>query len=102
MSMATNNVVNIYPDSQNAITALNDNLSTFSSKLSSTDVANESSFLSELTLKNNAFINSVIAYNNLVLTKSPNPKTLEKLKDNVQKNYNIVNKFMNDNLSMFK
>ena len=102
MYMDTDNVVNIYPDSQNAITALNNNLNTFSNKLNSAEITSESSFLGQLTLKNDAFINSVIAYNNVVLSKSPNPKTLEDLKENVQKNYDIINKFMNDNLSMFK
>ena len=102
MYMDTDNVVNIYPDSQNAITALNNNLSTFSNKLNSADITSESSFLAQLTLKNDAFINSVIAYNNVALSKSPNSKTLENLKENVQKNYDIINKFMNDNLSLFK
>ncbi|WP_297521646.1 hypothetical protein [uncultured Clostridium sp.] len=102
MSMNNNNVVNLYPDSQNAVTALNDNLSSSASKLQSSDVRAESLFLSELTLKNNAYINAVIAYNKEALVKVPNPKNLKALNITVQKSYNDINTFMNKNLSLFK
>lgn len=102
MSMDNDNVVNLYPDSQNAVTALNDNLSTSANQLNSADVRNESLFLNELTLKNNAYINAVIAFNKEALSKTPNATTLKTLKQTVQKNYNDINKFMNDNLSIFK
>lgn len=102
MSMNTNNVVNLYPDSQNAITALNNNLSASASKLNSADVRSESLFLSELILKNNAYINAVIAFNKEALSKNPNSKTLKSLNQTVQDTYNDINKFMNDNLSVFK
>ncbi|MGL4451820.1 MAG: hypothetical protein ACRCTZ_11580 [Sarcina sp.] len=102
MSMSTNNVVNLYPDSQNAVSALNDNLSAFASKLNSADVRSESLFLNQLTQKNNAYINSVIAFNKEALLKTPNQKTLQELQKTVLENYNTINKFMNDNLSVFK
>ena len=102
MAMATNNVVNLYPDSQNGVTALNDNLSTAASKLNPTDVRAESLFLSELTQKNNTYINSILAYNKVALAKSPNVKELAVLKESVQQTYNDINTFMNKNLNIFK
>lgn len=102
MAMSSNNVVNIYPDSQNGVNELNSNLTAYANKLDAQTVRNDSIFISELTLKNNAFINAVIAYNNEATSKSPNQATLTKLNTAVLTNYNAVNAFMNSNLGLFK
>lgn len=102
MAMSSNNVVNIYPDSQNGVNELNSNLTAYANKLDAQTVRDDSVFISELTLKNNAFINAVIAYNNEVTSKSPNQATLTKLNSVVLTNYNAVNAFMNSNLGLFK
>lgn len=102
MAMATNNVVNLYPDSQNGVNELSSELSTCASKLDSQTISADSSFISELMIKNNAFVNSVIAYNNETLSKTPNQATLSGLNQTVQNNYKAVNLFMNQNMNLFK
>lgn len=102
MAINSNNVVNLYPDSQNAVNALNSNLSTYATKIGPTMVQTDSSFISELMLKNNIYINNVIAYNKAALAKNPNKATLAKLHKPVLDSYNAVNKLLNDNSNLFK
>lgn len=102
LSMDGNNIVNIYPDSENAITALNNNLTAMASKLNSADVRNESLFLTDLKTKNTAFVNDVIAYNTAATEKVPNKTQVAKLLQTVQTSYKAVNDCMNQNINLFK
>ncbi|MGL5634180.1 MAG: hypothetical protein ACRDDL_03820 [Sarcina sp.] len=102
ISMDGNNTVNIYPDSQNALTMLNNNLTAMASKLNPSDVRSESLFFTDLKTKNDTFINDVIAYNNALTSKNPNSSQVAKLLQAVQSSYKAVNDYMNQNISLFK
>ncbi|MGL5822256.1 MAG: hypothetical protein ACRCYE_11680 [Sarcina sp.] len=102
ISMDGNNVVNIYPDSENALTTLNNNLTAMASKLNPSDVRSESLFLTDLKNKNDTFINDVIAYNNALTAKNQNGGQVAKLLQAVQSSYKAVNDCMNQNINLFK
>ncbi|MGL4742155.1 MAG: hypothetical protein ACRC41_15365 [Sarcina sp.] len=102
LSMDSNNIVNIAPDSENAITALNNNLTAMASKLNSSDVRNESLFLTDLKTKNTTFVNDITAYNTAVTAKNPNKSQVAKLLQTVQASYKAVNDCMNQNMNLFK
>ena len=102
MAINGDNFVNLYPDSQNAVSALSTNLSTYATKLSPSLVQSDSTFLSELIIKNNAFINDAITYNQAALNKKISKKALAKLHKPLLASYNAINQFMNSNIDLFK
>ena len=102
MAISGDNFVNLYPDSQNAVSALSTNLSTYATKLSPSLVQSDSTFLSELIIKNNAFINDAITYNQAALNKKISEKALAKLHKPLLASYNAINQFMNSNIDLFK
>ncbi|WP_297436617.1 hypothetical protein [uncultured Clostridium sp.] len=102
MTINGDNFVNLYPDSQNAVNALSSNLSIYATKLSPSLVQSDSTFLSELIIKNNAFINDAITYNKAALTKNISKEALAKLHKPLLASYNAINQFMNSNINLFK
>lgn len=102
LSMSNNSVVNIYPDSQNAVLALRQNFDSFSSKLDASSQASEEDFLNNLSILNNNYVQAVITYNTEALSSDCNSDKLSKLLKTLQSTYHTVNKYMNDNINLFK
>ena len=102
LSMSNNSVVNIYPDSQNAVLALRQNFDSFSSKLDASSQASEEDFLNNLSILNNNYVQAVITYNTEALSSNCNSDKLSKLLKTLQSAYHTVNKYMNNNINLFK
>ena len=102
LSMSNNSVVNIYPDSQNAVLALRQNFDSFSSKLDASSQASEEDFLNNLSILNNNYVQAVITYNTEALSSNCNSDKLSKLLKTLQLAYHTINKYMNNNINLFK
>lgn len=102
LSMSNNSVVNIYPDSQNAVLALRQNFDSFRSKLDATSQASEEDFLNNLSILNTNYVQAVITYNTEALSSKSNSNKLSKLLKTLQSDYNTINKYMNTNINLFK
>lgn len=102
LCMSNTTASNIYPDSQNAVKALQNNFNTFSSSLNATDAATQSAFLTKLSSLNTAYVQSIITYNTEALKRTPDDKELGVLFKTLQSSYNNVNKFINNNIKLFQ
>lgn len=102
LCMSNTTANNIYPDSQNAVKALQDNFNAFSSNLPAADMYSETEFFAKLSTLNNAYIANILAYNKEALSQNASDKQLSILFKPLQASYNAVNKFMNDNMNKFQ
>lgn len=94
-------VVNIYPDSLNAATALKNNLSEYAQYLSSTELSNVSSFINNLVSANTTYINAVVAYNKLISSSAPNMQVANSQKTTISNDYTNLNNLISKNQNIF-